>query len=211
MFVGGLLFGYGMVLSNGCGSRALVLLGRGNLRSLVVVIVLGDCAEMTLKGLIAPGRIALLQWTQITAGATSMPALIAKLGVSETSARSLAAPIISAALMIFAFLHAPFQRAGDRSRPASSSACWSPGMVCYRLSRRRRIQSGAGDLAGFHRTDRRHPAISDAVDRLDAELRYCPLAGVFAGSLVTALATQRFHWEGYSSPRHMLRSSQVRC
>src|SRR6202166_881704 len=27
MFVGGLLFGYGMVLSNGCGSRALVLLG----------------------------------------------------------------------------------------------------------------------------------------------------------------------------------------
>src|ERR1700712_4229945 len=41
MFAGGLLFGYGMVLSNGCGSRALVLLGRGNLRSLVVVIVLG--------------------------------------------------------------------------------------------------------------------------------------------------------------------------
>src|SRR5437764_13402749 len=32
MFFGGLLFGYGMVLSNGCGSRALVLLGRGNLR-----------------------------------------------------------------------------------------------------------------------------------------------------------------------------------
>jgi uncharacterized membrane protein YedE/YeeE len=36
MFFGGLLFGYGMVLSNGCGSRALVLLGRGNLRSFVV-------------------------------------------------------------------------------------------------------------------------------------------------------------------------------
>ena len=58
MFLGGLLFGYGMVLSNGCGSRALVLLGRGNLRSLVVVIVLGIFAEMTLKGLIAPARIA---------------------------------------------------------------------------------------------------------------------------------------------------------
>ena len=54
MFFGGLLFGYGMVLSNGCGSRALVLLGRGNLRSLVVVIVLGIAAQMTLKGLIAP-------------------------------------------------------------------------------------------------------------------------------------------------------------
>ena len=69
MFVGGILFGYGMVLSNGCGSRALVLLGRGNLRSLVVVIVLGIAAEVTLKGLIAPGRIELLQWTQMTAAA----------------------------------------------------------------------------------------------------------------------------------------------
>src|SRR3954454_9854602 len=58
MFVGGVLFGYGMVLSNGCGSRALVLLGSGNLRSFVVLIVLGIAAEMTLKGLIAPARIA---------------------------------------------------------------------------------------------------------------------------------------------------------
>src|SRR5260370_12080716 len=61
MFFGGLLFGYGMVLANGCGSRALVLLGRGNLRSFVVVIVLGIVAMMTLKGLIAPARIAMLQ------------------------------------------------------------------------------------------------------------------------------------------------------
>src|SRR6202011_2969364 len=33
------------------------------------------------------------------------------------------------------------------------------------------------------------------------------VAGVFAGSLVTALATRRFHLEGFSSPRHMLRSA----
>src|SRR5215510_6560732 len=39
MFLGGLRFGYGMVLSNGCGSRALVLLGPGNLRPCLVVIV----------------------------------------------------------------------------------------------------------------------------------------------------------------------------
>src|SRR6202789_4161768 len=66
MFLGGLLFGYGMVLSNGCGSRALVLLGRGNLRSFVVVIVLGIVAEMTLKGLIAPARIAAVGISQTT-------------------------------------------------------------------------------------------------------------------------------------------------
>src|ERR1700760_3498971 len=109
MFFGGILFGYGMVLSNGCGSRALVLLGRGNLRSLVVVIVLGVAAQMTLKGLIAPGRIAVLQWTQITATVTSLPALVAKFGVSEAFERSLAAPVVSAALIIFAFSHASFQ------------------------------------------------------------------------------------------------------
>src|SRR3984957_11314288 len=64
MFFGGLLFGYGMVMSNGCASRALVLLRRGNLRSFVVVIVIGIVAQMTLKGLIAPARIAVLQLTQ---------------------------------------------------------------------------------------------------------------------------------------------------
>src|SRR5438270_8371060 len=73
MFFGGLLFGYGMVLSNGCGSRALVLLGRGNLRSLVVVMVLGIAAQMTLKGLIAPARIALLQASQASVKTLSLP------------------------------------------------------------------------------------------------------------------------------------------
>ena len=33
------------------------------------------------------------------------------------------------------------------------------------------------------------------------------VGGVLAGSLVTALATGRFHLEGYQSPRHMLRSA----
>ncbi len=73
MFFGGILFGYGMVMSNGCGSRALVLLGKGNLRSLVVVIMLGIFAEMTLKGLIAPARIAAVQVTQLTVKINSLP------------------------------------------------------------------------------------------------------------------------------------------
>src|SRR5882762_4156444 len=94
MFFGGLLFGYGMVMSNGCGSRALVLLGRGNLRSLVVVIVIGIVAQMTLKGLIAPARIALLQWSQTTASVTSLPGLLAGFGLNEIFARMLAAAAI---------------------------------------------------------------------------------------------------------------------
>src|SRR6266700_5547415 len=111
MFFGGLLFGYGMVLSNGCGSRALVLLGRGNLRSFVVVIVLGISAQMTLKGLVAPTRIALLQWSQMTPSVTTLPALLAKIGINEIYARMVAASALSGALIIFAFAHARFQRA----------------------------------------------------------------------------------------------------
>src|SRR3984893_385809 len=110
MFVGGLLFGYGMVLSNGCGSRALVLLGRGNLRSFVVVIVLGIAAQMSMKGLVARARIALLQMSQASPQIISLPALLSTLGLSETFARTLAASVISGALIIFAFAHAPFQR-----------------------------------------------------------------------------------------------------
>ena len=82
LFLGGLLFGYGMVMSNGCGSRALVLLGRGNLRSLVVVVILAIFAQMTLKGLIAPARIAMVGASQTTAATNSLPALL-------TSSRSL--------------------------------------------------------------------------------------------------------------------------
>src|ERR1700682_4431507 len=110
MFLGGVLFGYGMVLSNGCGSRALVLLGRGNLRSFVVVIVLGISAQMTLKGLVAPARIALLQPSQAAPKITSLPALLSTLGIGETFARTLAASVISGALIIFAFAHGPFRR-----------------------------------------------------------------------------------------------------
>src|SRR5439155_19137783 len=110
MFFGGLLFGYGMVMSNGCGSRALVLLGRGNLRSFVVVIVLGIVAEMTLKGLIAPVRVALSQASQRTAAATSLPALLSSVGLQGSAARMLPALAIGAALVIFAFAHLPFRR-----------------------------------------------------------------------------------------------------
>src|SRR5437868_1210624 len=110
LFFGGLLFGYGMVMANGCGSRALVLLGRGNLRSLVVVIILAIFAQMTLKGLIAPARIAMVGASQTTATANSVPALLSSFGLSAIAARMLAASVISAALIIFAFAYAPFRQ-----------------------------------------------------------------------------------------------------
>ena len=208
MFFGGLLFGYGMVLSNGCGSRALVLLGRGNLRSFVVVIVLGITAEMTLKGLIAPARIAMVQASQSTTAVNSVPALLSGLGLSAVSARMLAAFAISAVLVIFAFAHAPFRK---------SSGQVAAGVVMGLLV-------AAGWFAtGYLGADDFNPvpvtSLTFVAPIADA-LQYVMLStgstlnfgivtvfGVFAGSLATALLTGRFHWEGYSSPRHMLRSA----
>ncbi len=57
--VGGLLFGFGMTIAGGCGTRNLVRFGAGDLRSLVVVLVLGIFAYMTLRGLTGPVRVGL--------------------------------------------------------------------------------------------------------------------------------------------------------
>jgi uncharacterized membrane protein YedE/YeeE len=197
MFFGGLLFGYGMVLSNGCGSRALVLLGRGNLRSFVVVIVLGIFAEMTLKGLIAPARIAAVQVSQTTATLTSVPALLSALGLGEIPAHILAASIMSAVLIIFAFAHLPFRR--------------SPGQIAAGLLVG--VLVAAGWFAtGYLGADDFNPTpvtsltfiapIADALQYVmlstGSTLNFgiATVGGVFAGSLLTALATGRVDWVG---------------
>lgn len=51
--VGGFLFGIGMTLASGCGSRTLIRMGAGNLKSLVVIVFLGLGAYMTLRGALA--------------------------------------------------------------------------------------------------------------------------------------------------------------
>ena len=55
--VGGLLFGIGMTLGSGCGSKTLIRTGAGNLKSLIVLVFLGIAAYMTLKGVFALWRV----------------------------------------------------------------------------------------------------------------------------------------------------------
>lgn len=55
--VGGALFGLGMVLASGCGSKTLVRIGGGSLKSLVVFFVMGVAAFATLRGVTAVLRV----------------------------------------------------------------------------------------------------------------------------------------------------------
>jgi uncharacterized membrane protein YedE/YeeE len=64
--VGGLLFGYGMALAGNCGFGALVRFGGGDLRSLVVVVVMGIFGFVALSGPLAPLRVLLFPQPEAT-------------------------------------------------------------------------------------------------------------------------------------------------
>lgn len=77
--IGGLAFGVGMTLAGGCGAKILVRLGGGNMKSLVVALVVGLFAMMTMKGLLAPLRLALETVTPLSLPVVAEPGLPALL------------------------------------------------------------------------------------------------------------------------------------
>ncbi len=209
---GGLLFGYGMVAANACVSRAWVLLGRGNLRSLVVVTIVAVTAQMTLKGLLAPARLAFLQWSQSTFQIIALPDLLSAHLLSDhwlsaSTARLAAAAFVGLILLIFALAHAPFRRSYGQI---------AAGVVIGLL-----IPAG-WFATGYLGADPFNPApvgsltfVAPSADSLQyvmfstgtsLSFGVTLVAGVLVGSFVTALVTRRFAWEGYGSVRHMLRS-----
>jgi uncharacterized membrane protein YedE/YeeE len=75
--VGGLLFGFGMVLGSGCISRNLVRLGAGNLKSLVVLVVAAIAAGATLRGITAMARVASVEKVFVELpGGQALPVLL---------------------------------------------------------------------------------------------------------------------------------------
>jgi uncharacterized protein len=76
--VGGLLFGFGMVLASGCGSKTLVRIGGGSLKAVVVFVVLGIAAYATMRGAVGVARVATLDTVAITLPAgQDLPSLAA--------------------------------------------------------------------------------------------------------------------------------------
>jgi len=102
--VGGLLFGVGMVLSSGCGFKTLVRIGGGNLKSIVVFLVLGLSAYATLRGLFGVWRVASVDSVSATlAPGQDLPSLLAAgSGIGQPTLALTLGLVLGLMLMVFA-------------------------------------------------------------------------------------------------------------
>lgn len=76
LVAGGMMFGLGMALVGTCSFGSLVRLGGGDLRSLVVILVFGAMAYATLRGVLAPLRINVLERVTVaTPAGADLPGL----------------------------------------------------------------------------------------------------------------------------------------
>jgi uncharacterized protein len=101
--VGGILFGFGMVLASGCGSKNLVRVGGGNLKALVTVLVLGAAAFATMRGITAVLRVNTVEkaWIDLPTG-QDLPSLwSAGLGVATPTLALALGAAVALLLMIW--------------------------------------------------------------------------------------------------------------
>ena len=102
--VGGLMFGFGMVLASGCGSKTLVRIGAGNLKSVAVFFVMGVAAFATMKGITAVLRVETLEKVAVNlATGQDLPSLLAApLGLAKTQAAAWLGGLIGGGLLVWA-------------------------------------------------------------------------------------------------------------
>ncbi|MEI6723925.1 MAG: YeeE/YedE family protein [Betaproteobacteria bacterium] len=212
--VGGLLFGVGMTLGSGCGSKTLIRLGAGNLKSVVVFIVIGISAYMTLKGLFGAFRVNVLEKaTVVLPAGQDLPSLLAgPLGVAKPTLVLVLSVVIALALMGWAFSSRDFRShfdgilGGVVSGLVVTGAWYVSGHVGYLVEDPNTLQEA------FVGTNSGRMEAFSFVAPLAYTLEYLMLwtdasrvltfgivsaAGVVLGSAAYALATRSFRWEGF--------------
>jgi uncharacterized protein len=112
--VGGFLFGFGMTIASGCGSKTLIRIGGGNLKSLVVLLCMGIAAYMTLRGVFALWRVRALDPVQLDvtalgAATSELPNVLAALGAGAMVKAALPF-VVAAAIAIYAFADREFRQ-----------------------------------------------------------------------------------------------------
>lgn len=202
--LGGLMFGYGMALSGNCGYGAIARLGGGDLRSFVIVLVMGVSTYVVLSGPLAPLRNLLFQQVEVT---SEIPP-----GLAHHAAALSGLPVhwigIAAGLLLAAVaLAAPDLRQDPKS------LFWS---VAVGLA----IVSGwAGtthvNLIGFEALPVVSHSFSAPVGEsilwaMTGSLRPVSfavgsIAGVWCGAFAGSLIKGHFRWEACEDPRELRR------
>ncbi len=110
--VGGALFGIGMTLGSGCGSKTLIRVGGGNLKSVVVLVFMAIAAYMTLRGLFGTVRVGVLEPVSVQlATGQDLPSLLAKWFGAERRAMEIGvAAVVGGALAVFALARREFRQ-----------------------------------------------------------------------------------------------------
>ena len=212
--VGGLLFGVGMTLGSGCGSKTLIRIGGGNLKSLVVYVFLGVSAYMTLRGLFGAFRAGVLDAASLTlAPGQDLPALLAAAtGVAKAHWTAILAAVFGGALVAFVYASRDFRTSFDYTLGGVvtglvvAGGWYVSGKLGYVAEDPQTLQEA------FVATNTGRMESFSFVSPMAFTLEYLMLwtdkskivtygiasgLGVIAGSAAYALATRSFRWEGF--------------
>ena len=213
--VGGSLFGLGMVLASGCGSKTLVRIGGGSLKSLVVLIVLGASAFATLKGVTAVLRVATVDRVvlDISAGTSLAPWVATAWGLPPALTALLLGLCIGGSLMLWAMAGRGFRTPGNLLAGVGMGGLvvamwWVSGDLGHLSEHPETLQetflatnSGRAEALSF---------VAPVAYLLDWLLFFSDKSkvltmgitstlGVVLGSWCMAMATGNFRWEGFGS------------
>lgn len=217
--VGGLLFGFGMILAQGCPQRCLVKAGSGNLRAAVTLLIVAVVAAMTLRGLFAVPRAEWLdRWSVTTGGPQDLGTVLASaLGTSPQALRWLLAFAVLAAVLALAW----------RLRHGVKKADWVGGIAVGLLLAAALFLTGSiGFLpehpetleAAWLGTQSKRPEglsfsapLAHSLDLLTlwtdksmvASFGVMLVLGVLAGAALSAKARGEFKLENFESPRDL--------
>ncbi|MEQ8806795.1 MAG: YeeE/YedE family protein [Rhodospirillales bacterium] len=207
LIVGGLLFGFGMVITRGCGGRHLVLAAGGNLRAWLVIVVMALSAYATNRGILALPRIWIEAAGTVSLGDTpqALPLLIAGPAGAGTAALAIAGILMAAGLL------AAFRL---RNRPGVAGGL-AAGLVVGLLIPVGWYVSG---VLGFDDFNPSRPVsltfttpMGNALQFLmtytgtAADFGVTTIGGTLAGAFAWAAATRTLKAEGFDSPGHMAR------
>ena len=222
--VGGFLFGFGMTLASGCGSKTLIRLGGGSLKSLVVLIVLAISAYMTLKGLFAVWRVNALdvvRWDVAPLGIarSDLGSFAARLGGGGPATRLGIALAVAAAIAVFVFASRDFRSSRELTiggiviGAVIVGGWYVSGHIGYVAEDPRTLEEAF--VATNSARAESFSFVAPAAYLLELLLLWSDqsklvtfgiagVLGVAAGSAATALATGMFRWEGFASTEDLV-------